>query len=209
VASAAIPGRYELPDGLDFATQPAADLTATVEVKGAIAAQRDGGCVVPGAEASVAARDAGQSAFSTRRTGATDGQGEWDWTVQPSRTTDLRGSVKVGDERATSAIVRQTVRPLVRAGFGSTRGCKVFTEGTTFPRKPNHPVWLQRRIATGNAERGYVTLSKAVTASDGSFRVGYSAPCGADYALAAYVPASATNTAGRSVYVDLHVVATR
>ena len=209
VASPAIGGRYSPPDGFDVATQPAADLTAGFEVNGVLTAQRDGDCAVPGATASVAARDAGQSGFSTRRTGTTNSQGEWRWTVKPPHTTDLRGTVQVGDERAVSAIVRRTVRPAVSATFGSGSGCTVFGQGSTFPKKPNHPVWLQRRITSGNTEKGYLTVSKAVTASDGSFRVSYRAPCGADYALAAYVPASATNTAGRSFYVDLHVLATR
>ena len=82
-------------------------------------------------------------------------------------------------------------------------------EGTTYPAKPNHPVWLQRRITKHGQEAGYFTLRRAATDSAGRFRVTYQAPCGADYALAAYVPASATNTAGRTLYVDLHVVARR
>lgn len=197
------------PDGLDYATQPAANVTAGESVFGIIRAARDNGCAVPGASASIASRDAGTSDFATRRTSTTNAQGYTEFNVLPPRTTYLRSSVAVGDERAQTVPVLRTVRPVVRAQFSSPGACVMLVEGTTHPAKPNHPVWLQRRIMQGGKETGYATLRRGATDSAGKFRVGYIAPCGADYALAAYVPPSATNTSGRSLYVDLHVKAAR
>jgi hypothetical protein len=198
------------PAGLDYATQPAADLTATAgDVFGIVNGQRDNGCRVPGARASVASRDAGTTAFSTRRTGTTNAYGYLSFQVFPPRTTYLRGEVVVGSETARTPPVLRTVRPVVRATFSSPGGCVMLAEGSTFPAKPNHPVWLQRRIIKNGTESGYTTVSRSVTDAEGKFHVAYKAPCGADYALAAYIPASATNTDGRSLYVDLHVKAVR
>jgi hypothetical protein len=202
-------GRVAPPEGLDYATQPSAMLTASDTEFGIVAALRDNGCSVPGATASVASRDAGTSQFSTRRTGTTNSQGYFDFRVAPPRTTYLRGAVAIGDESAQTDPVLRTVRPFVRATFTSASGCAMVAAGSTYPAKPNHPVWLQRRISQNGMESGYLTLQRGVTNSDGRFRLAYTAPCGADYALAAYVPASATNTAGRSIYVDLHVKASR
>lgn len=198
------------PDGLDYATQPPADRSAgDGPIFGIVRASRDDGCAVVGARASVASRDAGTTTFSTRRTGTTNSQGYIDFRVTPPRTTYLRGSVSVGEETATTPAVLRTVRTFVRAEFSSTAGCGMLSEGSTYPAKPHHPVWLQRRITQNGQEAGYLTLRKSVTDANGKFRVAYTAPCGADYALAAFIPASATNTAGRSLYVDLHVKATR
>lgn len=202
-------GRIPPPEGLDYATQPPADLTATTSVFGIVAALRGGGCPVSGATASVSSRDAGTSAFSTRRTGTTNASGYLEFRVVPPRTTYLRGAVSVGNESAQTAPVLRTVRPFVRARFSSPGGCVMVAEGATYPAKPNHPVWLQRRITTHGTESGYTKVDRGVTDADGRFRVAYRAPCGAEYALAAYVPASATNTAARSLYVDLHVLAAR
>jgi hypothetical protein len=202
-------GRLDPPAGLDYATQPPADLWAPNAQWGIVAAMRDQGCPVAGASASVSSRDLGQPAFSTRRTGSTNSSGYLEFKVTPTRTTDLKGRVSVGDETAETPARRITVRPFVRGAFSSLSGCALLAEGTTFPAKPHHPVLLQRRITEHGTETGYVTLTRGATDGEGRFRVVHRAPCGADYALAAYVPASATNTAARSLYVDLHVVAKR
>jgi hypothetical protein len=202
-------GRIDPPAGLDYATQPPADLWASDSEHGIVVAQRDQGCVVAGAAASVSARDLGQRTFSTRRTGTTNSSGYLAFGVVPPRTTDLKGRVAVGDESAETPARRFTVRPFVRGRFSSAPGCVLHADGTTYPAKPHHPVWLQRRITKNGTERGYLTLQRAMTDAQGKFRISYRTPCGADYALAAYLPASGTNTAGRTLYVDLHVVAHR
>lgn len=201
--------RNPAPVGLDDATQPAADLTAGDVVFGIVAAERDDACRVPGAAATVASRDAGEHAFSTRRTSTTNADGYSDFQVLPPRTTYLRGAVTVASETARTGPVLRTVRPVVRASFSSPGGCVMLARGSTYPAKPNHPVWLQRRIVQNGKESGYRTIRTSVTKADGTFSIAYRAPCGADYALAAHVPASASNTAGRSRYVDLHVKAAR
>jgi hypothetical protein len=201
--------RVAPPAGLAYATQSDAMLTATEIVFGIVAALRDKACAVPGATASVASRDAGTTQFSTRRTGTTNSQGYIEFRVTPPRTTYLRDAVSMGDESTQTDPVLRTVRPVVRATFTSASGCALVAEGSTYPAKPYHPVWLQRRITSGGKESGYLTLLRGVTNSEGRFRLSYTAPCAADYALATYVPASATNTAGRSIYVDLHVRAAR
>jgi hypothetical protein len=197
------------PEGLDYASQPAANLTVGEVVFGIVRAARDDGCPVPGASASIASRDAGTPEFVTRRTATTNANGYVEFRVLPPRTTYLRSRVTVGDEKAQTAPVLRTVRPAVRTQFTSPGACVMLAEGGTYPAKPRHPVWLQRRITQNGAESGYATVSRGVTDAGGKFRVAYKAPCGADFALAAYIPASATNTAGRSLFVDLHVKADR
>lgn len=205
VAYALVPS----PSGYGYATQPPADTTARSGVSVVVTATRDNGCGVGGARIVLRARNLGQSAFTVVRTGTTNAQGYGDFTVRPPYTTYLQATVQVGNESATSAAIRETVRDNLTAAFASRSDCTLMASGSTYPAKPHHPVWLQRRITRNGSEAGYLTLSKSVTDVSGQYRVVYNAPCGANYALAAYVPASATNEPGRSLYVALHVRATR
>jgi hypothetical protein len=154
------------------------------------------------------ARNLGQSTFTVARTGTTNAQGYANFDLRPPYTTYLQATVQVGNESATSATVRESVRDNLTGAFAAGGDCALTASGSTYPAKPHHPVWLQRRITRNGSEAGYLTLSKSVTDASGQYRVVYGAPCGADYALATYVPASAANEPGRSLYVAVHVRAT-
>lgn len=197
------------PQGFAYATQPNIDPAAGDGVPVSVSASRNNGCPVASAAVTLQVREAGQAEFRTIRTGTTNQQGFALFTLKPVRLAELRASVTAADETAASAGLAVSVRRGLSASYAGGPGCILTATGRLYPRSASAPVWLQRRIVSGGKETGFLTLAKGQTDADGVYRLAYTAPCGADYALTTYAPAAQGNTAGRALYVDLHVAAKR
>lgn len=92
-------------------------------------------------------------------------------------------------------------RTYVSVTFLRSAGCGLTAVGSTFPVKPDHPVYVEALVCGV-----YRTAATTSTDRNGLYLVRWHAGCG-KHDLAVSVPTSASNDAGRSLFVRLGVLA--
>lgn len=183
------------PTGYDYADQPSTGIAPGDGAPLSVLLRSGQGCGTSGVVVALQARDAGRSDFKTSRTATTNGRGEVLFEPRPTRTAVVRAQVTAPNgQQLTSASLTVLVRAAVTATYTRDSGCALVATGSTYPAKPNHPVYLQ--TAVGN---GYSTVARQTTDSAGKYRLRWNAPCGS-HNLVVTVPASASNSAGRTLY---------
>lgn len=191
------------PAGFDYATELAGDITAGTQASIRVIATQ-GTCAAAGRRVQLQARDAGTQSFVTRRTGTTDSRGQVLFQVGPAVNTVLQALVGEDQPTATSPLTIR-VRAAVSGQHNAAPDCRVRSSGSTFPRKPHHPVDIQRRVMTNGREAGYTTIGTLLTDSRGHYNGLTPVACDARLALVSTVRASGRNVAGRTLFVDLDV----
>lgn len=183
------------PRGYDYAEQPSTGIAPGGGAPLAVALRSGQGCDTSGVGVALQARDVNQRPFKTTRTATTDARGEVLFEPRPTRTAVVRAQATAPNgEQVTSASLTIVVRAAVSATYTRDSGCALVATGSTYPAKPNHPVYLQTAVGSG-----YSTVARHYTDSAGKYRLRWNAQCGT-HNLVVTVPASASNSAGRTLY---------
>jgi len=124
--------------------------------------------------------------------------------VGPAVNTVLQALVGDGQPMATAPLTIR-VRTAVTGRHDAAPDCRIRSSGSTFPRKPHHPVDVQRRVMTNGREAGYTTIGTVITDSQGHYDGLTRVTCGSRMALVSTVRASSRNVAKRTLFVDLDV----
>lgn len=193
-----------VPPGYEVADQPSpSPWPAQMTVFGGGVTTTDKAkCRTSGVTVRFQSRDANQTSFLTRRTVTTNAQGTFGVDARPTRTGTVRAVATAPDGTAlTSRVTVVRVRTYDSATYTRLASCGLAATGATFPAKPYHPVNFETRVGSA-----YRTVATARTDSRGVYRARWKAGCG-KHDLAVSVPASATNDAGRTLFVRLGVLA--
>ena len=200
------------PAGYSYAPQPAGAGSAPGDgrfLRGELVARGEG-CTVESVPITLEARQAGQPNFAPARSAATNARGEFFFTPRPTRTAAVRAVARPADDQTiVSPVLALPVRVGVSVTYTRAPGCVLFATGSTFPSKPGHSVALQVAGALDPSGRTAEEVKAAgSTDAQGRYRLRWAAPCG-KHDLVMTVARSASNTAGRSLYVREDVLATR
>jgi hypothetical protein len=200
------------PAGYSYARQPAGAGSAPGDgrlLRGEVSA-REAGCTVESIPITLEARQTGRQDFVPTRRAATNARGEFFFEPRPTRTAAVRAVARTSDGQViVSPVLALAVRVRVSVTYTRAPGCVLFATGSTFPSKPGHPVALQVAGDIDPSGRSAEEV-KAMgnTDAQGRYRLRWAAPCG-KHDLVATVAPSASNTAGRSLYVREDVLATQ
>lgn len=200
------------PSGYSYLQQPAGAgsepgtaraLLGTIEGQGEDCRQAD----VPVA---LQARQAGSTDFTRVRSTATNGRGEFAFNPRPTRTASVRAAASTPEgQTVTSSVLALPVRAAVSATYTRAPGCVLIATGSTYPSKPGHHVSLQlAEDIDPSGQTAEEVQAFGMTDAQGHYRLRWNAPCGR-HDLVVNVTRSASNTAGRTLYVREDVLATR
>lgn len=200
------------PAGYSYAPQPAGAGTAPGDgrlLRGEVVA-RGAGCTVESTPITLEARPTGQQNFAPTRNSTTNARGEFFFEPRPTRTAAVRVVARTSDgQTAASPVLALAVRVKVSVTYTRAPGCVLFATGSTFPSKPGHPVALQVAGAIDpSGQSAEEVKAMGTTDARGQYRVRWAAPCG-KHDLVVTVARSASNTAGRTLYVREDVLATK
>lgn len=200
------------PAGYSYAEQPADAGSAPGTgraLRGQVTAH-GADCTTAGVPVALQARQAGQAEFSTVRTTGTNGRGEFTFDPTPTRTVAVRAAATTPSGRTVlGPSLALPVRVQVSATYTRAPGCVLIATGSTFPSKPGHLVFLQVADAIDPSGQTAEEVKADVRTDErGRYRLRWAAPCG-EHDLVVTVPRSASNTAGRTLYIREDVLATR
>lgn len=200
------------PPGYSYAQQPAGAGTEPGTARallGRVGVQGEG-CQQAEVPVALQARQAGTSEFTTVRTTATNGRGEFAFNPRPTRTAAVRAAASTPDGRSvTSSVLALPVRAAVSATYTRAPGCVLVATGSTYPSKPGHHVSLQlAEDIDPSGQTAEEVQASGMTDAQGHYRLRWTAPCG-KHDLVVNVTRSASNTAGRTLYTREDVLATR